>query len=216
MKYEGAVREKETLMQNLRQLEKEKEAYQTELSNIKGSLEDYKSKFDAILREKDVIAEKLNSLQQDLSTFKKKAKLGFDLLNALQSEGAFVVTPDFKPGKEGNELVYINKRGIEILKKEGDTINRTFGYNIDWSNPLGISIHKFHKDPERIKELLKTLKPGEVLKNTDIHMGNTVIESYRTAIYDDDGNRDKLRPLFGKTPLPIEWWITYIIPHYPH
>jgi len=182
------VREKETLMQNLRQLEKEKEAYQTELSNIKGSLEDYKSKFDTILKEKDTLTEKLNSLQQELTNFKKKAKLGFDLLNALQSEGVFVVTPDFKPGKEGHELVYINKRGIEILKKEGDTMNRTFGYNIDWSNPLGISIHKFHKDPEHVKELLKALKPGEVLKNADIHMGNTIIESYRTAIYDDDGN----------------------------
>jgi|GEM_PF-466734 len=188
VKYERETREKETLMQNLRQLEKEKEAYQTELSNIKGSLEDYKSKFDTILREKDALAEKLNSLQQELTNFKKKAKLGFDLLNALQSEGVFVVTPDFKPGKEGHELVYINKRGIEILKKEGDTMNRTFGYNIDWSNPLGISIHKFHKDPEHVKELLKALKPGEVLKNADIHMGNTIIESYRTAIYDDDGN----------------------------
>jgi hypothetical protein len=51
-----------------------------------------------------------------------------------------------------------------------------------------MSIHKFHKDPEHVKELLKALKPGEVLKNTDIHMGNTIIESYRTAIYDDDGN----------------------------
>ena len=83
-------------------MRKKKEAYQTELSNIKGCLEDYKSKFDAILKEKDALSEKLNSLQQELTNFKKKAKLGFDLLNALQSEGVFVVTPDFKPGKEGH------------------------------------------------------------------------------------------------------------------
>jgi methyl-accepting chemotaxis protein len=182
------VRENEELKLKVEALEKENETYKSELSSVKASLEDYKERFDNILKEKDALQEKLSSLQQDLEAFRKKAKLGFELLDALQSEGVFVVTPEFKPGKEGNELVYINKKGIEILKKEGDSISKTFGYNIDWSNPLGMSIHKFHKDPEHVKELFKSLGHGEVLKNTDIHMGNTIMESYRTAIYDDDGN----------------------------
>jgi len=143
--------------------------------------EELKLKIEALEKEKEM-------LQQDLETFKKKAKLGFDLLNALQSEGVFVATPEIKTGKEGNELTYINRRGIEILKKEGDTLNKTYGYNIDWSNPLGISIHKFQRDPERTKELLKSLRPGEILKNADIHIGDNVVESYRTAIYDEESN----------------------------
>jgi methyl-accepting chemotaxis protein len=143
--------------------------------------EELKLKIEALEKEKEM-------LQQDLETFKKKAKLGFDLLNALQSEGVFVATPEIKTGKEGNELTYINRRGIEILKKEGDTLNKTYGYNIDWSNPLGISIHKFQSDPERTKELLKSLRPGEILKNADIHIGDNVVESYRTAIYDEESN----------------------------
>ena len=164
------VRENKELKRKVEALEKENETYKSELSSVKASLEDYKEKFDNILKEKDALQEKLSSLQQDLEAFRKKAKLGFELLDALQSEGIFVVTPDLKPGKEGNELVYINRIGIEILKKEGDNISKTFGYNIDWSNPIGMSIHKFHKDPEHVKELLKALKPGEVLKNTDIHI----------------------------------------------
>ncbi|MGC9144118.1 methyl-accepting chemotaxis protein, partial [Hydrogenobaculum sp.] len=180
--------EKQELAKRYEDATSKVKSLEQELSDLREENQTYKAKLEVIEREKDSLSSKLQNLQKDLETFKTKAKLGFDLLEALQSEGVFVVTPEFKPGKEGNELVYINKRGIEILKKNGDIMNKTFGYNIDWSNPLGISIHKFHKDPERIKELFKALKPGEVLKNTDIQMGNTIIESYRTAIYDDNGN----------------------------
>ncbi|GAB6078338.1 methyl-accepting chemotaxis protein [Hydrogenobaculum acidophilum] len=201
-KYEDSTSKLKNLEQELSTLREEKQelvkryedstskvkSLEHELSTLREEKQNFIAKFEVLEKEKDNLSLKLENLQKDLETFKAKAKLGFDLLEALQSEGVFVVTPEFKPGKEGNALVYINKRGIEILKKNGDIINKTFGYNIDWSNPLGISIHKFHKDPERIKELFKALKPGEVLKNTDIPMGSTIIESYRTAIYDDKGN----------------------------
>lgn len=187
-KLEILEREKQELAKRYEDATYKHQRLDEELKALKQENQSYKEKLEAVEREKDSLTSKLQNLQKDLESFKARAKLGFDLLEALQSEGVFVVNPEFKPGKEGNELVYINKRGIEILKKNGDIINKTFGYNIDWSNPLGISIHKFHKDPERIKELFKALKPGEVLKNTDIPMGNTIIESYRTAIYDEEGN----------------------------
>ena len=139
-------------------------------------------------QEKEQILQKLKKVEQDTKNLKTRAKIAYDLLDTLQSEGVFMASTDFKPGKEGNEIVYINKRGVEILKKYGDMINKHFGYNIDWSKPVGISIHKFHKDPERIKDLLKALKPCEIIKNADIHMGDFVVESNRATIYDEDGN----------------------------
>ncbi len=183
-KAESLEREKQEILSKLQTLESENMSLKSKAE----TLEFENAKYNTILSEKDELLQKLENLQKDLEKFKTKTKLGFDLLEALQSEGVFVVTPDFKPGKEGNDLVYINRRGIEILKKEGDSINKIFGYNIDWSNPIGISIHKFHKDPERIKELFKALRPREIAKNADIHMGSTIVESYRTAIYDENGN----------------------------
>ncbi|WP_456401256.1 methyl-accepting chemotaxis protein [Persephonella sp.] len=159
-----------------------------ELKNRDSAIESLKEE----LRKKDEIAKKMEeevrSIQSQLKELKDKAHEGWEILDYLQEEGVFISSPEFKDGKEGNELIYINKRGREILRKLGDEINKTFGYNIDWNNPLGISIHKFHKNPERIKELLKNLRPGEIKKNADIVIGNYVIESNRFVVTDSEGN----------------------------
>jgi len=174
------------------------EALQMKNSEIDQLDEELRNKTSAIeklkeeLNKKDEIARKMqqevSSIQQQLKQLKDKAHEGWEILDNLQEEGIFIASTDFKEGNEGNELIYINRKGREILKRLGDEINRTFGYNIDWNNPLGISIHKFHKNPERIKQLLKNLKPGEVKKNADINIGNFVIESNRFVVTDSEGN----------------------------
>jgi len=134
------------------------------------------------------LKEDLEALQRQVNELKTKAHEGWEILDYLQSEGVFIASPEFKPGKDGNELIYVNKKGREILNRIGNEINRVFGYDMDWSNPVGISIHKFHKDPERIKQLFKELRPGEVKKNADINVGDFIIESYRFPVTDADGN----------------------------
>ncbi len=175
------LRENEELKQKLEALEKEKQDTILRANSLERELKNVESA-------KEGLIEKLQKAQEDIKSFKTKAKTAFDILEALQSEGVFLVSPEFKPGKEGNELVYINKRGIEILKNEWEVINKNYNYNIDWSNPVGISIHRFHKNPERIKDLFKSLKPGQVIKNTDIQMNGVVIESYRFGVFDEEGN----------------------------
>ncbi len=87
-----------------------------------------------------------------------------------------------------NTILYINKAGIELLKKYEDDIEKVYGYNIDTNSIIGMSVHKFHKNPKNVRNLLKSLKPGEVLKNADIEIGNMVIESYRMGVFDDNEN----------------------------
>ncbi len=189
-------------------LKKELENKEKELEKVKTELESKELQLLSLQKEvedKDTIIEDLKQeiqqkeklvkeLQESLTDLKKqvkeledKATEGWELLDFLQSEGIFLVDTDFKPGQDGNRFIYINRRGRELLKILGDEINKAYGYNIDWSNPIGISIHKFHRDPERIKDLLKALRPGEIKKNADIEVGGHKIESYRFPVVNKEG-----------------------------
>ncbi len=177
------------------QLEEAVQLKNSEVNQLEEELKNKSTQVEKLqeeIKQKDDIAKKMEmeitNIQQQLKQLKDKAHEGWKILDQLQEEGIFIASTDFKEGKEGNELIYINKKGREILKQLGDEINKTFGYEINWDNPLGISIHKFHKNPERIKQLLKNLKPGEVKKNADINIGNFVIESNRFVVTDSDGN----------------------------
>ncbi|WP_457639025.1 methyl-accepting chemotaxis protein [Persephonella sp.] len=169
---------KEELVQQLREALKEKEE---EIKQLQGKIEEKDSQLSEF-------QQKLSEIQHQVEDLKTKATEGWEILDYLQEEGVFIASPEFKPGKEGNELIFVNRRGKEILKELGEDINRIYGFTIDWEHPEGMSIHKFHKNPDRIKELLKALKPGDVIKNADIVVGNHVIESYRFAVTDSEGN----------------------------
>ncbi|NPA53423.1 MAG: hypothetical protein GXO21_02005 [Aquificae bacterium] len=150
-------------------------------------IEDLKQELSMKERLTKELQENIEKLKKQIKELEEKATEGWELLDFLQSEGIFLVDTDFQPGQDGNRLVYINRKGKEILRNLGNEINKTYGYNIDWSNPIGISIHRFHKDPERVKELLKSLKPGEIRKNTDIKIGKHIIESYRFPVVNKEG-----------------------------
>ncbi len=175
------------LEQKLREKDFELEKLQEELEKkekeVQDLIEQVNFKHDAALK----FQKELEDLQKQLKEFRDKAHEGWEILDYLQSEGIFIADTEFKPGKDGNKLIYVNKKGREILQKIGDEINKQFGYNIDWSNPLGVSIHQFHKDPERIKQLFKNLQPGEIKKNADIPVGKYIIESNRFAVTDSEG-----------------------------
>ncbi|NPA12841.1 MAG: hypothetical protein GXO45_02515 [Aquificae bacterium] len=173
---------KENLIKRLEQLIKEKDA---EISRLRREVEEKTEQLAQFQHKLEEIQSQVSTVEQ---TVKTSIQDTWKILDFLQEEGVFIASPEFKPGNEGNELIFVNKRGKEILRELGEDINRVYGFSIDWEHPEGISIHKFHKDPERVKQLLKELKPGEVKKNADIVVGNHTIQSYRFAITDEDGN----------------------------
>lgn len=153
-------------------LEKEKQSIQEELKNFsKKSLEQAK--------EIEKLKKELEGKENDIFAYKQ-------ILDSLMEEAIFVATPDFKPGREGNTLIYANRKALEIANKWRDVFISEFG--VDPNNLIGTSIHVFHKDPERVKQLLKNTKPGEHLKNADIQIGPYVMASYRHAIANKDGS----------------------------
>ncbi len=149
-----------------------------ERDSLKEELSDYSNKYALCQRENQELRNKLEELDNDVCTYKQ-------ILDSLMEEAIFLATPDFKPGRAGNEIVYANRRALEIANKWRDVFISDFG--IDPDKLIGTSIHVFHKDPERVKELLKATKPGEHKKNADIQVGPYVMASYRHAIANKDG-----------------------------
>jgi len=182
--YKAVEKLKDELERRERQIEELRAVLKQKESEIH-KLEEEIQKKDSQLTQ---FKQNLTEIQSQVEDLKRKAEEGWNILDYLQEEGIFIASTDFKLGNEGNELIYVNKRGKQILRDLGEDINRIYGFSVNWENPIGISIHKFHKDPEKVKDLLRSLKPGEVRKNADIVVGNHIIQSYRFAVTDSEGN----------------------------
>ncbi|ADY72706.1 methyl-accepting chemotaxis sensory transducer [Desulfurobacterium thermolithotrophum DSM 11699] len=179
---------------------KEIKRLEEELNSLKQKYQNLQKAYDACEKEKESLKEKLSEFsQKNLELSKeieklKKEKEVLDndvymyqqILDSLMEEAIFIATPDFKPGRAGNEIIYANRKAFEIANKWRDAFISEFG--IDPDKLIGASIHLFHKDPERVKELLKATKPGEHKKNADIPVGPYIMASYRHAIANKDGS----------------------------
>jgi methyl-accepting chemotaxis protein len=169
---ESLKEENKKLKEECESLKKEKESLSEELSTFSRKNLELSKKVESLRKEKEL-------LENDIYMYKQ-------ILDSLMEEAIFIATPDFKPGRAGNEIVYANRRALEIAHKWRDVFISEFG--IDPDKLVGASIHLFHKDPERVKELLKALRPGEHKKNADIQIGPYVMASYRHAIVNKDGS----------------------------
>jgi len=132
--------------------------------------------------------ERLREIEKEYREIKRQNHIAWQIIENLQEEGVFCADTEFKPGREGNKLIYVNRRGKEIIDSLREDIRKVYGYDISGNNIVGQSIHIFHKNPDRVKEMLRETKPGEIKRNTDIPVGNKVIQSDRSAIKDLDGS----------------------------
>nr|EES51872.1 MAG: methyl-accepting chemotaxis sensory transducer [Leptospirillum ferrodiazotrophum] len=107
------------------------------------------------------------------------------LLDAIQSDGIAIASPDMGQGKEGNRIIYMNRKMHEIVEKMADELRTNFG--ISPQDVVGGSIHRFHKDPDRIRQALLALKPGETRFNQIIPVGRLRISSVTEAMTDSSG-----------------------------
>jgi len=164
--------ENSKLRKQLLEVEREKESLREELSG-------YSQRVLSCQRENEELKKKIDQLDNDIYMYQQ-------ILDSLMEEAIFIATADFKPGRAGNEIIYANRRAFEIANKWRDVFISEFG--IDPDRLIGTSIHVFHKDPERVKELLKATKPGEHKKNADIPVGPYIMASYRHAIANKDGS----------------------------
>ncbi len=104
------------------------------------------------------------------------------ILDKVPKVGIAIASPDFVSGESGNEIVYLNQTMKNIIRKmEPDMIRQ---YGVSASEVLGGSIHRFHKDPERIKAVLKDLPGGDVRKNQIMEIGESHLLSTTERLLD--------------------------------
>ncbi len=107
------------------------------------------------------------------------------ILNATQTDGIAIATPDMGSGKDGNRIIYMNQRMKELVEAMRGDLQSHFG--VSPAEVMGGSIHRFHKDPDRIREILSRIKPGETHFNQVIPVGNIRIASVSEVLTDQAG-----------------------------
>ena len=84
-------------------------------------------------------------------------------------------------------IVYVNKTAVDVLTKiEGELASYLPGFTV--ASVVGGSIHRYHKDPQKIKNILQGLRPGDTRKG-EITPGDFVFEHETRVLTDNDGNR---------------------------
>jgi len=88
---------------------------------------------------------------------------------------------------ENENIVFVNRRAVEVLTEiEGELASYLPGFSV--GSVIGGSIHRYHKNPQAIKDILHGLRPGEKRKG-EIKPGRFVFEHETRVLSDNDGNR---------------------------
>jgi len=88
---------------------------------------------------------------------------------------------------ENENIVYVNKRAIQVLTEiEAELATYLPGFKV--AEVVGGSIHRYHKDPNAIKQILQTLRPGDKREGL-ITPGHFVFEHETRVLMDRAGNK---------------------------
>ncbi len=123
----------------------------------------------------------LNSNQTQKSIF-MYPEVVKSILDSIPKVGIAIARKEMGNGKVGNEIFYLNEtmKGI-ISSMEKDMIK---DYGVAAKDVLGGSIHRFHKDPDRIRGILSNLREGEIRKNQIMDIGGSKLLSTSQVLVD--------------------------------
>jgi methyl-accepting chemotaxis protein len=81
------------------------------------------------------------------------------------------------------ELVYMNRRAESTVRAIESEIFTTFG--VAWSEMVGGTIHRFHKDPKRIESILRN--PASFPHEAVFSFGSITLKTLINGVFDDAG-----------------------------
>jgi methyl-accepting chemotaxis protein len=85
----------------------------------------------------------------------------------------------------GLTLVWANRRATTTLSSLGPAVRSAFGLEV--GQLLGGSIHRFHKDPERVERILN--EPGALPREAVFSFGGVTLRTLINAVTDSAGTR---------------------------
>lgn len=80
-------------------------------------------------------------------------------------------------------IIYANPSSVETLQSLADDIRQQFGVEI--SDVVGGSIHRFHKDPAQIEEILQT--PSALPRVAEFSFGDITLETSINSVLNTEG-----------------------------
>lgn len=104
------------------------------------------------------------------------------ILDSIPKVGIAIAKKEMGNGKSGNEIFYLNETMKTIIASmEKDMVK---DYGVSAKEVLGGSIHRFHKDPDRIRGILSGLHEGEIRKNQVMDIGGSKLLSTSQVLID--------------------------------
>lgn len=113
-------------------------------------------------------------------------QLGYAASLLLETVPTLEMLAEADPGRE-NKIFYMNRAARDLMAKYHKSISKTV-MGAEVQDALGHSIHRFHKDPDRIRNLLHRLETGDELAHqTELALGPLWFRLSFTAIRDPAG-----------------------------
>jgi len=92
------------------------------------------------------------------------------------------------PGYE-NKIFYMNPKALKVMERFHWQLNSHLPSGTDFRSALGYSIHQFHRDPERIRNILRDLASTPGKKHmTELSLKGGVFQQVFSAVHDKNGN----------------------------
>ena len=118
----------------------------------------------------------------------EKGRRALEILDFLSNEGVFIAELDTGLDlRSGYDIKWANKQGKVILEQMSGMQWENF--RIDTSQVVGNSIHTYHKDPNRIKQILDGLAPGHSRKNEPIIHSDVTLQTTVHALVGMSGEK---------------------------
>lgn len=156
------------------------------INSLQNELENLKAQNSILINQNESLQSQLDQSLAGKAISDNNTKCYNKMLNLLQQEGILISNTKFASGREGNNVIFINARARQILTAMGSEINKLFGYHYDWHKLENFSLHLFHKNPDKSRQILQSLAPGETRRNPNLQIGEFIIQSGTTAITNDN------------------------------
>ena len=128
----------------------------------------------------------LAELEARLARTEDSERKAWQILDTLYAEGVFIA--DASRGRtlqDSAKIRYANAQGRRLLEGMARPLAARHGIAPD--RVVGESIHRIHRNPERVQRILSGLKPGDRRVNDHIPVGEFTLESAVTALGGEDG-----------------------------
>ncbi len=135
--------------------------------------------------------QKIESPYQEIlsvsTTIRSVLKMVFTTLNRLPGLGLAIAETDMGTGSEGNRVLYANDTMQSLYRAMRPDLEKFTGRPLP-DDLLGLSIHQFHRNPDKIRKDILAIGPDQVRTNAVIPIGNRFLFSQSFSLTDEEGH----------------------------